>query len=102
VGAAALIGFGIAGGLALGEDSRLASSCGRNVGSFCTDSDVAGLRTLDATADVLLTIGLVAAAAGAVLLVIDLTSSHASTAPTAHLSPLLSPNVAGLAIGGSL
>jgi hypothetical protein len=100
VGAASLIGFGIAGGLALSEDSRLANTCGRNAGSFCSDSDVAGLRSMDVAADVLLSIGLVAAAAGAVLLIIDLTSSHGPSTTTAHLSPLVAPSLAGITIGG--
>lgn len=102
VGAASLIGFAIAGGLAVGEDSRLANSCGRNVGSFCTDSDVAGLRTLDTAADVMLGIGLVAAVAGAVLLVIDLTSDHTTSGASAHLAPMLAPGLAGLTLGGAL
>lgn len=103
VGAASLIGFAITGGLALAEDGRLAGTCGRNVGSFCTDSDVSTLRTLDLAADVMLGIGLVAAAAGAVMLILDLTSGHDhADTQTVHLVPLVSPTALGLVFGGAL
>ncbi len=103
VGGAALITFAITGGLALSEDSRLAGTCGRNVGSFCTESDVSTLRTLDTVADVMLGVGLAAAAAGAVLLIVDLTSGHEARSTAAlHVVPLVSPTAYGVAIGGVL
>lgn len=103
VGALSLVVFAITGGLALGEDSRLAGSCGRNVGSFCTDGDVSTLRTLDTVADVMLSVGLVAAAAGAVMLAVDLaTGSDSSGSSRAYVVPLLSPTSLGVAVGGVL
>lgn len=103
VGAAALLTFAITGGLALSEDSRLAGTCGRNVGSFCTDSDVSTLRTLDTVADAMLATGVVLAAAGAVMLVLDLVLDRGpSQAEHARVVPLVSPTALGLAIGGVL
>lgn len=83
VGAAGLVVFGILGGLALGEDARLAEACGADAGRTCSDADVSGLRDLSVGADVSLTIGLVAAAAGAVLLIIDAVSSSSPSEDTA-------------------
>jgi len=83
VGAAGLVAFGILGGLALGEDARLAGACGADAGRTCSDADIGSLRDLSVGADVSLTIGLVAAATGAVLLIIDAVGSSSGTTDTA-------------------
>ncbi|MFO0684424.1 MAG: hypothetical protein U0234_20390 [Sandaracinus sp.] len=99
-GGAGLIVFAILGGLALSEDSRLASTCSPN----CARSDVDGLRTLSIGADVALSIGLVAAAAGAALLLVDAMTGTSSTSGSAALriTPFASADAGGLFVGGAL
>lgn len=98
-GGAGLIVFAILGGLALAEDGRLSSTCSPN----CARSDVDGLRTLTIGADVALSIGLVAAAAGAALLIVDAVSGSSSTSSAAlHITPFASADTAGLFVGGAL
>lgn len=103
VGGAGLVVFGILGGLTLAEDSRLASSCGANAGRTCTDAEVSGLRSMALGADVTLAIGLVAAATGAALLIVDAVTNGDATesAPTARLMPWGGPNGGGLALEGT-
>ncbi|MFO0708232.1 MAG: tetratricopeptide repeat protein [Sandaracinus sp.] len=63
VGAAALAGFAVLGGLALAEDGALETRCGTS----CTRDDVGTLEGLAIGADVSLAVGLVLAATGVVL-----------------------------------
>ena len=101
VGGASLVTFGILGGLALSEDSSLASGCGST--GTCTDDELSGLRGLILGADITLTIGVVAAAAGVTLLVIDAVTGGSERAPDrARIAPILSPTTAGLFIEGAL
>jgi tetratricopeptide (TPR) repeat protein len=104
VGGAGLVVFGILGGLTLSEDSRLASTCGANAGRTCSDADVAGLRSMALGADVTLAIGLVAAATGAALLIVDAATDgeQAPSAPSARLVPWGGPTGAGLVLEGTL
>jgi hypothetical protein len=67
VGAAGLVTFAVAGGMALGEDNDLASSCGADAGRTCSGADVARLERLNRTADVGLALGLAGAATGTIL-----------------------------------
>jgi len=63
VGAAGLVTFAVLGGLALAEDSALASECG----TACSPSRAANLETLGVGADVALGVGLGLVAVGVVL-----------------------------------
>lgn len=99
-GGVGLILFGALGGAAMAEDSRLASTCGADAGRTCTDDDLGTLRGLSLGADISLTVGLVAAAVGAVLLVVDATSGSSET-PRAMLLPMIGDGTAGLAAVGS-
>jgi tetratricopeptide (TPR) repeat protein len=100
VGAASLIAFAISGGLALGEDSALAERCGENAGRTCTEEDVSSLRAMTMTADITLAAGLVLAAAGATLLVIDVAGVGSQREEAVAITPLLGPHVAGCMLGG--
>lgn len=93
--------FGILGGLALAEDGALASRCGADAGRTCTDADVSGLRSLSIGADVSLAIGLAAAATGAVLLILDATSSPTPDASALRVSPFFAGSSGGLVLAGS-
>lgn len=100
LGAASLVAFAVTGGLALGEDAEVAATCGRDGTRTCAEEDVAGLRTLMITADVLLAAGVVLAAAGATLLAIDLVGGSGER--SVAVAPMLSPEVAGILVGGVL
>ena len=101
-GGASLLVFAITGGLALAEDGAVSERCGAAAGTFCTDSDVSGLRTLVAISDATLAIGLILAAAGGTMLAIDLATGSVPEDRAVSLSPLLGPDFAGLTIGGAL
>ncbi len=99
-GAASMIAFAISGGMALGEDSTLAERCGENAGRTCTEDDVSSLRAMTMAADVTLTVGLVLAAAGATLLVIDVVGAGSQGEEGVSIMPLMGPHVAGGMFGG--
>lgn len=101
-GAASLIVFAIAGGMALGEDASLADRCGANAGRTCTEEDVSSLRTMTTVADVTWIAGLGLAAAGATLLAIDLTRDRSSETTRISLAPMIGLGIAGATIGGRL
>lgn len=103
IGAASLIAFAVVGGLALGEDGRLATTCGADAGRTCSDAEVSDLRSLSMGADIALSIGLVAAAVGGALLIVDLaTDGEAAPQRTARLMPWGGPTGAGLVVEGAL
>ena len=95
VAAAGLLTFAIAGGLALAEDSSLASTCGTS----CSDSQVSGLNAMTIAADVGWITAAVAGVTGIVLLVVLAPSSHGET--TTLVVPWATPEAGGLALGGS-
>lgn len=101
-GGAGLVTFGIFGALALSEDSSLASSCGADAGRTCTDDQVSTLKTYSLVADLGLTVGVIGAALGAVLLFTAGGDDHAEARPTARITPWLGSTVAGIAASGEL
>lgn len=95
VGGAALVGFGVAGGLAIAEDQSLWSSCGTS----CSAGQLATLNAETIAADVLLSVGLVGVALGIVGLVIP---SGGSSEAHARVTPVVSPTLAGVLVEGAL
>lgn len=93
-GAGAVV-MGVFGGLALAEESELASGCGE-LGT-CSDAEVADANTFALVSDVGLGVALAGAAAGTVLLIMALAGG--SSAETAWVSPWLSPQGAGVSTG---
>jgi tetratricopeptide (TPR) repeat protein len=70
VGAAGLVSFAIAGGMALGEDASVADRCGSDAGRICTDDQVSRLQRLTRTADAGLGLGLAGVVTGVLLTVL--------------------------------
>lgn len=85
--------MGIFGGLALGEESSLASGCG--AAGTCSDAQVADANTFALVSDVGLGVALAGAATGTVLLVMALTGDR-SGSETASVTPWLAPDSAGI------
>jgi hypothetical protein len=102
VGAAGLLTFAIAGGVALGENDRLADECGSRADGTCTDEQLSDLHTMTAVADAGWVIGLVAAAAGAAWLVVALTSSAPSREQALTVAPFATADAGGLFVRGAL
>lgn len=94
VAGAALISFGITGGLALAENASIRDGCAAR--GNCTEGDVSTLRTLNAVADASWITAAVGGVAGVILLVtLGLPSESPSESGQARLLPLLSPAMAG-------
>lgn len=94
VGAAGLVTFAVAGGMALGEDSDLAGSCGADAGRTCTAAQVKRLDRLTTTADVGLALGLAGAATGLLLMFI-LDADGDERSPSTAAAPWFGPDGAG-------
>ncbi len=101
VGAAGLIAFSIAGGLALSEDGDLADRCGSSAGRVCTSDDVSRLNRLNLTADISLYTGLAFAVAGGALLTIALVRRN-KREERLTLTPAVGRSVAGISVSGEL
>lgn len=97
-GGASLVAFAITGGLALAEDDSVGARCDR----ACTEDDVSSLRTLISVADATLAVGVILAAAGGVMLTIDLLVDRPDASPNVALAPLVSPTFVGVQLGGTL
>lgn len=94
VAGAGLVSFAIFGGLALAEDGALAAGCGAT--RTCSDAEVSNLFAFDVAADVSWALAAVAAATGAVLLVVlGLPTSESEGQAT--LAPWATPDSVGLA-----
>lgn len=93
VAGAGLVSFAIFGGLALAEDGALAAGCGAT--RTCTDAEVSSLFAYDVAADVSWVTAAVAAATGAVLLVLFGLPSEPEGQAT--LAPWATPDSVGLA-----
>lgn len=89
-GAAALIGFGIVGGVGLAEKGD--ATCAPN----CSDAEVDSIRTKFIVADVLLAVGLTSLAAGVVVGIVSYATSGSST-ERARLDLVVQPGALGLA-----
>jgi Tfp pilus assembly protein PilF len=98
IAGAGLILYAIAGGVALSGYSALETGCGAT--TSCTESEVSDVRTMAAVADVGLGVAAVGAAAGAILLVVELSSSGGSQASNVRVSPVASADGVGISIGG--
>lgn len=96
VGGAGLAGFGVFGGLALGEYGTLEDRCGGS----CSDADVSTLVTFNTVADISLGVGLAGVAVGMVLVVVGATQGDDEQAG-ARLSPWVTPHGAGATVGGA-
>ena len=99
----AVAGFavmGIFGGMALSEDSSLASGCGAT--ASCQPEDVADANTFALVSDIGLGIGAAAAVAGVVLVILGLTSSSGGDTARLRVMPVASMNGAGIQLGGEL
>jgi len=94
LGGAGFVMMGIFGGLALAEDDALSGGCGAT--ASCSDDEVADADTFASIADIGLTVGAVAAAAGLVLLIVGLTSGGDDEAPTAFIAPQISDSQLGI------
>jgi hypothetical protein len=101
VGGASLIAWGVLGGMALGEESAVASGCGATVS--CTPAQVQTMDDLALGADIAMVVGLVGVATGVVLFLVDpprgAASDRASRGPT--VAPYAGRDGAGAAIAGS-
>jgi hypothetical protein len=98
VAGASAITWAILGGLALSDQSSIQSGCGAT--RSCTTDQVAEMGAFATGADVTMSIALVAAAAGAVLLIVD--PPHGERPAVARLMPWGSSTGGGLVIGGTL
>ncbi len=98
--AAGLLTFAVAGGMALGENSRLGDLCGatamapRTVGS-CTDAELSDLHTMTAIADVGWITGAAGAAVGLIWLAVAL-SSRPTAEQAMRIAPWASANGGGV------
>jgi hypothetical protein len=90
--AAGFVSMGIFGGMALAEDSRLRDGCGAT--TSCSASDVADADTFALASDISLGVAGAAAIAGAVLLVVGLTSGGGDE--RAAVVPWIAPSGAGV------
>ncbi len=99
IGGAALIAFGVLGGLALAEQSAIEDGC--HATRSCTRDDVAGLATYTLAADVTWPIGAAAALAGVVLIALGASASPSEQAGVVLL-PLASPDGALAVVAGRL
>lgn len=98
-GGAALIAWGVLGGLALGEESTIASGCGAT--ASCTAEEVRAMDDLALGADISLAAGLALAAVGVVLLIVEPPRGAPSTSGAA-LAPFVTPDAAGIVLAGRL
>ena len=96
VAGALLVNFGVFAGLSAAENDRLSSACGRG----CSSTEVASLNTYDVVADVSWISAATLGLTGLVLLLVLPPDAH-EEAPVAAL-PWVSPQGAGLSIGGRL
>jgi tetratricopeptide (TPR) repeat protein len=96
-GAAALITWGVLGGMALGEESSVANGCGATMS--CTPDEVRTMDDLALGADITMALGLALAATGAILLVVD---PPRGASNEVSVAPFVGPGTAGVALGGSL
>lgn len=99
VGAAGLITFATLGGLAMAEESAVASGCGAT--RSCTRLEVQAMDDLAIGADVSLAIGLVAGATGAVLLIVDPPRGASTESASARVLPFGHAEGGGISIQGS-
>lgn len=97
-GGVLLVGFAVLAPLSEVEDQRLAGSCGRAVGRFCTAEETSTLLALDVAADVAWIAGAATAVVGLVLL-FALPPERGEAAPIA-LAPWLVPTAGGGALAG--
>jgi tetratricopeptide (TPR) repeat protein len=98
VGAAGLVAFGVFGGLALAEDSRLASDCGADRGRSCPDASLGTLHAFAAVADVGWIVALAGGLTGTLLYALGV--GNDDTAPSA--SAWIRQDGAGVVVGGRL
>lgn len=99
----AVAGFavmGISGGMALAEDSSLASGCGAT--ASCRPEDVADADTFALVSDLGLGLGAAAAIAGTVLVILGLTSSSGGDTAGLRVMPVASTSGAGILMSGEL
>lgn len=101
IGGLGLVGLAVGGGLATGENDRLARSCGSMSTGTCSDAEVADLRTFSTVADVGLGVGVAGVAAGTVLVAIAMTASSPGDAAATRVTPRLSASEVGLALTGT-
>lgn len=99
VSAVGLISFGVFGGLAMSEESSVASGCGATVS--CTPDQVQAMDDLALVADISLAIGLAAAATGAILILVSPPRSASTESLSARLVPYGGPLGGGVAVVGS-
>lgn len=98
VAGAALVSFGIFGGLALAEDGRIAElPCAAAMS--CPDAELSDMSTFALVADISLGVAGAAAIAGVILLV---TLGLDGGSDEVAVAPWVSPSAAGLAVGGRL
>lgn len=97
VGGVGFVLQGVFGGLALSEDATLAEGCGAT--ASCTEAQVADANTYAAVSDAMMAVGIAGVAAGAVLLILGLTSS--GSGDSAALAPWVDPSGAGIVARGS-
>jgi tetratricopeptide (TPR) repeat protein len=95
IGGLGLIGFGVAGGLALAEDQSLWASCG----AACTPGQLDTLNAETIAADVLLSVGLVGVTVGIIGLLLP---SGGGESARARVTPIATPTLAGLLVQGEL
>jgi len=100
VGGVGLVVLAVAGGVAAGENDRLAGSCGSRSTGHCRDAQVAGLRPFGTVARLGLGVGLAGVAAGTVLMIVAMTSGGASERTGARVAPRFSPTEAGIQLAG--
>ncbi len=91
-----VVNFGVFGGLALAENDRLGSTCGRG----CSSSQVASLNTYDVVADVSWIGAAVLGVAGLVLF-FAVPDTHDEPRVSVAFTPWLGPTGAGVSAGGS-
>lgn len=97
VGAAGLIVFAVAGGVTMAENDRLASACGSAAGRTCMPEQLSDLHTFAAVADVGLTVGILAAAAGAAWLLYELLAPRGAS-ESARIAPWAQPDAFGVVL----
>lgn len=95
VAGASLGSFGVLGGLALGEDGALQDGCFAS--GSCTPDDVATLDSLTLGADISWISAAAIGTVGVVLLAIGLSAGGEETA---RVTPVLGPQLAGVAVHG--
>lgn len=97
-GGAALVVVGaILGGAAIAEHGSLESGCSPT----CTPDETAGGRSLALAADIFLIGGAVVAATGLILTIVGLTSGSDDSETAIRVSPIVSPQLAGLTVEGA-